>query len=110
MDLNTIVADNLKRVCAEFDISTRDLASRIDGAAGQKSVWNLLNGRHSPTLKTLEPVCKALMISPAALMVPNMPAGLLVSLRLNRMIERYSRMTPTQRDQLEDFLSDTLDD
>ena len=105
MTLSEIVAANLKRVCADFDVSTRDLASRIDGTAGQKSVWNLLNNQHSPTLKTLEPVCKALMVSPSALMVPGIDTALLVSRRLNRLIENYARMSPSQRDDLEDVIA-----
>ena len=104
MTLSETVADNLKRVCADFDISTRDLASRLEDGAGQKSIWNLLNNQHSPTLKTLEPVCKALMVSPAALMVAGMPTSLLVSRRLNRLITKYSQMTPSQRDKLEELI------
>ena len=107
MTLSETVAANLKRVCADFDVSTRDLASRLeDGVGGQKSIWNLLNAQHSPTLKTLEPVCRALMVSPAALMVPNIPTSLLVSRRLNRLIETYSQLTSSQRDDLEDVIKE----
>ena len=102
--LSATVSSNLKRVCADHDISTRDLASRLKDGAGQKSVWNLLNNQHSPTLKTLEPICKALMISPAALMVPELDSSLLVSRRLPRLIEKYAKMTPTQRDWLENII------
>ena len=104
--LSETVSHNLKRVCADFDISTRDLASRLEDGAGQKSIWNLLNNQHSPTLKTLEPVCRALMVSPAALMVPNIPTSLLVSRRLNRLIETYSQLTSSQRDDLEDVIKE----
>ena len=108
--LSETVSANLKRVCADFDISTRDLASRLDDGAGQKSIWNLLNAAHSPTLKTLEPICRALMVSPAALMVPGIPTGLLVSRRLNRLIENYSKMSAVQRDNLEDVIKGMLED
>jgi transcriptional regulator with XRE-family HTH domain len=104
--LSETVSANLKRVCADFDISTRDLASRLEDGAGQKSIWNLLNNQHSPTLKTLEPVCRALMISPAALMVAGIPTSLLVSRRLNRLIETYSQLTSSQRDDLEDVIKE----
>jgi hypothetical protein len=40
--LSEIVSTNIKRVCVDFDISTRDLASRV-GTSSQKSIWNLLN-------------------------------------------------------------------
>jgi transcriptional regulator with XRE-family HTH domain len=104
--LSETVSSNLKRVCADFDVSTRDLASRLEDGAGQKSIWNLLNNQHSPTLKTLEPVCRALMVSPAALMVPGIPTSLLVSRRLNRLIETYSQLTSSQRDDLEDVIKE----
>jgi len=107
MTLSEIVANNLKRVCAEWDISTRDLAQRM-GEKSQKSVWNLLNNEHSPRLSTLEPLCKVLMVSPQAVVTPNIDTALLVSRRLPRLIESYSRMTATQRDNLEDVIKEML--
>lgn len=107
MTLSEIVASNLKRVCAEFDISTRDLAQRM-GEKSQKSVWNLLNNEHSPRISTLEPICKVLMVSPQAVVTPNIDTSLLVSRRLPRLIESYSRMTATQRDNLEDVIKEML--
>ena len=109
MDLSTIVANNLKQVCADFDVSTRDLAQRM-GEKSQKSVWNLLNNEHSPRLSTLEPVCKVLMVSPQAVVTPNIDSSLLVSRRLPRLIEKYNRMTPAQRDNLEDAIDQILGD
>ena len=107
MTLSETVASNLKRVCAEWDISTRDLAQRM-GEKSQKSVWNLLNNEHSPRLSTLEPLCRVLMVSPQAVVTPNIDTSLLVSRRLPRLIESYSRMTPAQRDNLEDFIKEML--
>ena len=62
--MTSIVSANLKAACVEFDISTRDLASRAN--SNQKSVWNILNGTHSPRLSTLEPLLQTLMVSPIA--------------------------------------------
>jgi transcriptional regulator with XRE-family HTH domain len=107
MDLSTIVAMNLKRVCVEHDISTRDLAQRM-GEKSQKSVWNLLNNEHSPRLSTLEPLCRVLMVSHQAVVTPNIDTSLLVSRRLPRLIEKYNRMTPAQRDNLEDVIDQML--
>ena len=109
MDLSKVVAHNLKRVCTEFDISTRDLAQRM-GEKSQKSVWNLLNNEHSPRLSTLEPICKVLMVSPQAVVTPHIDTALLVSRRLPRLIEKYNRMTPVQRDNLEDVINEMLGD
>ena len=107
MDLSEIVSMNLKRVCIEHDISTRDLAQRM-GESSQKSVWNLLNNQHSPRLSTLEPICRVLMVSHQAVVTPNIDTSLLVSRRLPRLIESYNRMTPAQRDNLEDVIEQML--
>ena len=107
MTLSEIVAANLKRVCVEWDISTRDLAQRM-GEKSQKSVWNLLNNEHSPRLSTLEPICRVLMVSPQAVVTPNIDTSLLVSRRLPKLIESYNRMTPTQRDNLEELIGQML--
>ena len=107
MDLSQTVAMNLKRVCIEHDISTRDLAQRM-GEKSQKSVWNLLNNEHSPRLSTLEPLCRVLMVSHQAVVTPNIDTSLMVSRRLPRLIEKYNRMSPTQRDNLEDVIDQML--
>ena len=107
MDLSQTVAHNLKRVCVEHDISTRDLAQRM-GEKSQKSVWNLLNNEHSPRLSTLEPLCRVLMVSHQAVVTPNIDTSLLVSRRLPRLIEKYNRMSPAQRDNLEDVIDQML--
>lgn len=106
MDLTHIVSNNLKAACVEFDISTRDLASRAN--SNQKSVWNILNGTHSPRLSTLEPILQALMVSPAAAVTPYIDTGLLVSRRIPRLIDRYKRLSQAQREIIEDILEDML--
>ena len=90
----------------EFDLSTRDLASRCN--ISQKSVWNILNGTHSPRLDTLEPICQTLMVSPAAVVTPHIETGLLVSRRIPRLIESYNKLSYNQREQLEQIVSDML--
>lgn len=106
MDLTKIVAINLKAACVEFDISTRELAAR--SKSNQKSIWNALNGTHSPRLSTLEPLCQTLMISPAALVTPHIETGLLVSRRIPRLIEKYGKLSYVQREQLEAIMDDML--
>lgn len=106
MNLTQIVCGNLKRACEEFDLSTRELAKRADSS--QKSVWNILNAEHSPRLDTLEPLCKTLMISPAAVVTPGIDSGLLVSRRIPRLIEAYGQLSYTQREQLEAIIEQML--
>lgn len=106
MSLTSTVCSNLKSATVEFDLSTRDLASRCN--ISQKSVWNILNGTHSPRLDTLEPICQTLMVSPAAVVTPNIETGLLVSRRIPRLIESYNKLSYNQREQLEQIVSDML--
>jgi len=42
-------------------------------------------------------------------MVPGIPTSLLVSRRVNRLIESYSKMTAVQRDNLEDVIKEMLE-
>jgi transcriptional regulator with XRE-family HTH domain len=101
-NMSVTVARNLKRICADGDISTRALAARV--GIGQKSVWNLLNNQHSPTLKTLEPVCEALGVSHAAVVTPDIDMRLINTGRVTRLIGQFSKMTPAQRVMLEMFI------
>ena len=108
-NVSETVASNLKRICQHQNISTRDLASRIGGTVGQKSVWNLLNNQHSPRLSTLEPVCKVLGVSHAAVVTPDIDMRLINSGRVTRLIEQFSKMTPPQRVVLEHFIAQMVD-
>ena len=106
MSLTKTVAENLKSACVQWDISTRDLAQRISG--NQKSVWNVLNGRHSPRLDTLEPMLQVLMISPQAAVTPSVGAELLMGRRIPRLIDSYKRLSAANRDVLEAIIEDML--
>jgi transcriptional regulator with XRE-family HTH domain len=106
--LTQIACSNLKAACVEFDLSTRELAARAN--ISQKSVWNLLNGAHSPRLDTLEAICNCLMVSPVAALTPNIDTGLLVSRRIPRLIESYTKLTYNQREQLEAIISQMVGD
>ena len=106
MSLTSIVCGNLKAAAVEWDLSTRDLASRCN--VSQKAIWNLLNATHSPRLDTLEPLCQTMMISPAAVVTPGIDTGLLVSRRVPRLIESYGRLSYNQREQLEAVMENML--
>ena len=106
MSLTKTVCGNLKAATVEFDLSTRDLASRC--GISQKSVWNILNGTHSPRLDTLEPICQTLMVSVAAVVTPGIETGLLVSRRIPRLIESYNKLSYNQRELLEQIVGDML--
>lgn len=105
--LTATACANLKSACVEFDLSTRELAARAK--ISQKSAWNILNGAHSPRLDTLEAICNCLMVSPVAALTPNIATGLLVSRRIPKLVENYSKLSYSQREQLESVIDQMLD-
>ena len=105
-ELLGIVGDNLQRISREHDLSSRDIASRAD--MPQATVYKLLEGKHNPSLGTLEQICRALLVSPAVLMIPFLPTSMLLSKRIPKLIEAYSKLTPEQRDKVEDSINSML--
>ena len=106
MNLTETVASNLNKLVKEHDLSTRELASRAN--MNQKSVWNVLQMEHSPRLATLEPLCKTLLVSPTAIVTPNLSTSMLMSRRLTSLVERYTQMDLDQRDKLEQYVEHLL--
>ena len=106
MNLTETVASNLNKLVKEHDLSTRELASRAN--MNQKSVWNVLTMEHSPRLATLEPLCKTLLVSPTAIVTPNLSTSMLMSRRLTRLVERYTQLDLDQRDKLEQYVDHLL--
>ena len=105
-ELINVVGTNLKKIAREHDLSSRDIASRAD--MPQATVYKLLEGTHNPRLDTLEQVCNALLIHPSVLMMPFLPTAVLMSRRVPRLVENYSRLNSQQRDQVEDFIEKLL--
>ena len=106
-ELVSIVGDNLQKIVKEHDLSSRDIASRAD--MPQATVYKLLEGKHNPRLDTLEQLCSALMVHPAVLMMPFLPTAVLMSRRVPRLIESYSKLNTEQRDQAEDFINSLIE-
>jgi hypothetical protein len=50
------------------------------------------------------------MVSPVAALTPNIDTGLLVSRRIPRLIESYTKLTYNQREQLEAIISQMVGD
>ena len=105
-ELINIVGENLKKIAKEHDLSSRDIASRAD--MPQATVYKLLEGKHNPRLDTLEQVCNALLIHPSVLMMPFLPTAVLMSRRVPRLVENYSKLNSQQRDQVEDFIENLI--
>jgi predicted transcriptional regulator len=105
-ELIKVVGANLQKIVREHDLSSRDIASRAD--MPQATVYKLLEGKHNPRLDTLEQVCNALMIHPSVLMMPFLPTAVLMSRRVPRLVENYSKLNTEQRDRVEDFVNSLI--
>lgn len=105
-ELIKVAGENLRRIVKEHDLSSRDIATRAD--MPQATVYKLLEGKHNPRLDTLEQVCNALMIHPSVLLMPFLPTAVLMSRRVPRLVENYSKLNTEQRDRVEDFIETLL--
>lgn len=101
--LRDIVARNIRLVMEEHDLNTREVQKR--SGVPQRTVHSVINDQSAPTLTTIEKLCKALLISPVALMVQDAPMSILQSRRTRWLIESYAKMTPAQRQLVEDAVT-----
>lgn len=106
-DLTAIVANNLQRICKEHDLSTRDLAERA--GMPQKTVHTMVTGSNSPRCSNVEKIAKALLVSPTALVTPNLPVAVLMSRRIPRFVEKYAALSMDDRDKVEAILDGLLE-
>lgn len=107
MDITAVVADNLQRICNEHDLSSVDLAARA--GMPQKTVYSMIHGNNNCRIDNLEKVAKALLVSPTALVTPNLPTNVLMSRRVPRLMEQYAKMSMDQRDALSEFVLELLE-
>lgn len=101
--LREIVSRNLRLVMEEHDLNTREVQRR--SGVPQRTVHSVINDQSAPTLTTIEKLCKALLVSPVALMVQDAPMSVLQSRRTRWLIESYAKMTPQQRQLVEDCVT-----
>ena len=98
--LRQIVARNIRLVMEEHDLNTREVQKR--SGVPQRTVHSVINDQSAPTLTTIEKLCNALLISPVALMLEGAPMSVLQSRRTRWLLERYAKMTPIERQKVED--------
>ena len=102
VEFTQVVARNLQKICKEHDLSSRELATRAD--MPQKTVYSMINAEHSPRISNLEKLAKALLVSPTALVTPHLPTNILMSRRIPRIIEKYTKLPMEDRDRVEAFI------
>ncbi len=108
MNLTETVCKNLDRVRREHDLSTLELANR--SGVPQKTIHNLMNEVHIPRLDTVEAVCKALLVGHHAAVTAYAPMNILLSRRLGRMVEKYAKLTPDDREKVDLMMDEMIKD
>jgi DNA-binding Xre family transcriptional regulator len=106
MDLTQIVANNLQRICKEHDLSSRELSIRAD--MPQKTVYNMVQGDHACRLSNLEKLCRTLLVSPTVMVTPHLGTNMLMSRRVPRVIEKFSKLSMADREKLEAIMDGML--
>ena len=106
MELTQIVANNLTKICKEHDLSSNDLAKRAD--MPQKTVWSMMSGSHNCRIDNLEKLCRTLLVSPTAIVTPNLPTSILMSRRVPRIVEKYAKLDMESRDRVEQYIDQLL--
>jgi len=106
MDLTQIVANNLQRICKEHDLSSRELSIRAD--MPQKTVYNMVQGDHACRLSNLEKLCKTLLVSPTVMVTPHLGTNMLMSRRVPRVIEKFSKLSMADREKMEAIVDGML--
>jgi DNA-binding Xre family transcriptional regulator len=106
MDLTQIVATNLQRICKEHDLSSRELSIRAD--MPQKTVYNMVQGDHACRLSNLEKLCKTLLVSPTVMVTPHLGTNMLMSRRVPRVIEKFSKLSMADREKMEAIMDGML--
>ena len=106
MDLTQIVANNLQRICKEHDLSSRELSIRAD--MPQKTVYNMVQGDHACRLSNLEKLCKTLLVSPTVMVTPHLGTNMLMSRRVPRVIEKFSKLSMADREKMEAIIDGML--
>ena len=106
MDLTQIVANNLQRICKEHDLSSRELSIRAN--MPQKTVYNMVQGDHACRLSNLEKLCKTLLVSPTVMVTPHLGTNMLMSRRVPRVIEKFSKLSMADREKMEAIIDGML--
>lgn len=103
MTLIDTVSSNIDKVRKMHDLSTRELGARA--GMPQKTVHSILNQTHVPRLDNIEQICKTLLIAPQAVVTPHLPMEMLMSRRVGRLVEGYSRLSMDQRDRVDEMIA-----
>ena len=107
MSITKVISDNLKRIMAEHDLSSNELANR--SGLPQKTLYTMIQGTHKARIDNVEKIAKALLVPMMTLVTPDLPTSALMSQRLPRFVKKYAKLGLEQRDQLDDLMDKMLE-
>jgi transcriptional regulator with XRE-family HTH domain len=94
-EMTATLANNLERAKDDLEISYRDLA-QLTGIS-LKGIYNICEASQSPTVQTLEKICKSMRVSMNALLTPNASLDLMLSRRPERAAAAMNKMSADQQ-------------
>ena len=106
MSITKTISDNLKRIMAEHDLSSNELANR--SGLPQKTLYTMIQGTHKARIDNVEKIANALLVPLMTLVTPDLPTNVLMSQRLPRFAKKYAKLDMKQRDDLDKLLDDWL--
>lgn len=103
-ELTATMADNLERAKEDLEMTYRDMA-KLSGVS-LKGIYNICEASQSPTVQTLEKICKSMRISMNALLTPGASLDLLQSRRPERAVAALNKMSADKQREAIKILED----
>ena len=107
MSITKTISDNLKRIMAEHDLSSNELANR--SGLPQKTLYTMIQGTHKARIDNVEKIANALLVPLQTLVTPDLPTNVLMSQRLPRLTKKYAKLSLEQRDEIDAIMDKMLE-
>jgi len=107
VSITKTISDNLKRIMAEHDLSSNELANR--SGLPQKTLYTMIQGTHKARIDNVEKIANALLVPLQTLVTPDLPTNVLMSQRLPRLVKKYAKLSLEQRDEIDATMDKMLE-
>jgi len=107
VSITKTISDNLKRIMAEHDLSSNELANR--SGLPQKTLYTMIQGTHKARIDNVEKIANALLVPLQTLVTPDLPTNVLMSQRLPRLVKKYAELSLEQRDEIDAIMDKMLE-
>jgi len=107
VSITKTISGNLKRIMAEHDLSSNELANR--SGLPQKTLYTMIQGTHKARIDNVEKIANALLVPLQTLVTPDLPTNVLMSQRLPRLVKKYAKLSLEQRDEIDAIMDKMLE-